>query len=79
MSFHHFPSDFVYWDKVENHNEIKNHLLPIILKKNEENKIFWKNNSGYDKPVVCEHVALHANLNLENYKIYIEPKLMVRR
>ena len=48
-------------------------------KKNEENKIFWKNNSGYDKPVVCEHVALHASLNLENYKIYIEPKLMVRR
>lgn len=45
----------------------------------KEYKIFWKNNSGYDKPVVCEHVALHARLNLDNYKIYIEPKLMVRR
>ena len=48
-------------------------------KEDKINKIFWKNNSGYDKPVVCEHVALHASLNLENYKIYIEPKLMVRR
>jgi hypothetical protein len=47
--------------------------------KDKEYKIFWKNNSGYDKPVVCEHVALHARLNLDNYKIYIEPKLMVRR
>jgi hypothetical protein len=48
-------------------------------KEDKINKIFWKNNSGYDKPVVCEHVALHASLKLENYKIYIEPKLMVRR
>lgn len=43
------------------------------------NKIMWKNNSGYDKPVVCEHVGLNASLNLDEYKIYIEPKLMVRR
>jgi hypothetical protein len=48
-------------------------------KEDKINKIMWKNNFGYDKPVVCEHVALHASLNLEDYKIFIEPKLMVRR
>ena len=37
MSFYHFPSDFVYWDEVKNHDEIKKQLLPTILKKVEEN------------------------------------------
>ena len=31
MGIHCFPSEFVYWDTVENHTEIKEKLLPIIL------------------------------------------------
>ena len=30
MSIFHFPTEFVYWDKVEKHEEIKKNLLPII-------------------------------------------------
>ena len=37
MSFHHFPGEFVYWDQIKNHEEIKNQLLPIILQKSKEN------------------------------------------
>ena len=37
---------------------------------------YWKNNSGYDKPVVCEHVCLHACLVNDGYKIYINPNML---
>jgi len=77
MSFHHFPSDFVYWDKVENHNEIKNHLLPIILKKNEENKNNPFNtclfNTSYfmDERLKTENIFLHDKKLVET--IIFEP------
>ena len=38
MPFHHFPNEFVYWQDLENHKEIKDKLLPIILEKNEKIK-----------------------------------------
>jgi hypothetical protein len=38
MSFHHFPAEFVYWDQLENHKEIKKQLLPVILQKSKERK-----------------------------------------
>lgn len=41
--------------------------------------IYWKNNSGYDKPVLCEHVCLHYKLINEHYDIYIDPNLMYYR
>lgn len=37
MPFHRFPHDFVYWDKVQNHEKIKNDLMPIIKNKNFDN------------------------------------------
>ena len=42
MSFYHFPSEFVFWDKVENHDEIKKEILPKILEdsKNKKNNPF---------------------------------------
>ena len=40
---------------------------------------YWKNNSGYDQPVVCEHVCLHAALINNGYKIYINPKMIYIR
>ena len=39
MSFFHFPHHFVYWTKVENHEDIKKKYLPII-RDNENNTIF---------------------------------------
>lgn len=41
----------------------------------KKNNIYWKNNSGYDKPVVCEHVCLNLKLKNLGYKIYINPKM----
>ena len=37
--------------------------------------IIWKCNSGYDQPVVCEHVVLHFSLILDGYKLYINPQM----
>ena len=39
MSFYQFPSEFVFWDKVENHDEIKKEILPKILEANKNKKI----------------------------------------
>ena len=44
-----------------------------------DNNIVWKNNSGYDKPVVCEHVALNFSLIRDGYKLYINPKMIYYR
>ena len=48
-------------------------------RQDKRNGIIWKNNAGYDKPIICEHVNLHAKLKLDNYNIYIEPNLMITR
>lgn len=33
MSFYYFPSDFVYWEKVADHDKIKDKFLPLISDK----------------------------------------------
>ena len=37
---------------------------------------YWKNNSGYDKPVVCEHVAFNFALIQAGYEIVINPRML---
>jgi hypothetical protein len=44
-----------------------------------EDNIFWKSNSGYDKPVVCEHVCLNLELYNNGYKMFINPKMVYFR
>jgi len=39
-------------------------------------EFYWKNNSGYDKPVVCEHVAFNFALLNAGYEIYINPRML---
>jgi hypothetical protein len=39
-------------------------------------EFYWKNNSGYDKPVVCEHVAFNFALRNAGYEIYINPRML---
>ena len=44
--------------------------------KDEESGIYWKANSGYNGPVVCEHVVLNFELVSHGYKLFINPKMM---
>jgi hypothetical protein len=50
-------------------NYIKDDLCDIV----------WKANSGYDSPVVCEHVCLHFALLLNGYKLFINPQMIYHR
>lgn len=43
------------------------------------NNIYFKNNSGYDKPVVCEHVIFNFNLINNGYSIYINSNMSYNR
>ena len=61
--------------------EIKTDQVTELLKKQLEkydNDIdgYWKNNSGYNKPVICEHICLHSSLIDDGYKIYINPQML---
>jgi len=47
-----------------------------IAYKDETENIYWKSNSGYNKPVVSEHVALNMDLTNNSYKIFINPKMI---
>jgi len=38
MKFFHFPSEFVYWQPVNNHEKLKSELLPLIQAENEKTK-----------------------------------------
>lgn len=37
---------------------------------------YWKSNSGYDKPVICEHVAFNFSLLADGCEIYINPRML---
>lgn len=43
--------------------------------KDEVVDIFWKNNSGYDKPVICEHVCFNLAAINAGYRLFINPTL----
>ena len=66
-------------------NPTEDNILKIIYNpdvkfkngyKDNESDIFWKSNSGYDKPVVCEHVTLNLKLCNEGFRIFINPILI---
>lgn len=40
-----------------------------------DKNIHWKNNSGYNGIVVCEHTALNFALCNDNYKLIINPNM----
>ena len=44
--------------------------------KDNISNIYWKNNSGYNKPVICEHVSFNFSLINDGYEIYINPKML---
>ena len=43
--------------------------------RDDKTNIYWKSNSGYNRPVVCEHVCLHFSLIRKNYRLMINPKM----
>jgi hypothetical protein len=47
--------------------------------KDKETDIFWKSNSGYDMPVLCEHVALNFAIYNNGYKLFINPRMIYHR
>jgi len=68
-----------------NRNKINSQLLTIIQNpdkkfvdgfKDEKSNIFWKSNSGYNKPVVCEHLAFNFSLINDGFKVFINPKMI---
>jgi hypothetical protein len=42
-----------------------------------DKEVFYRNNSGYNYPVVCEHVPLHASMRMKGHdKMFILPPLI---
>lgn len=49
-------------------------LLGIYL---YDKELFYKNNSGYNYPVICEHVPFHAAMICKGYsRLFVEPSLV---
>jgi hypothetical protein len=46
--------------------------------KDDVNNIFWKNNSGYNNLVICEHVCFNLAAINAGYKIFINPKMVYK-
>lgn len=70
--------------KIIDHPEFEKYKLRIYSKchkfrsgghRDNKTHIYWKSNSGYNKPVVCEHVCLHSSLIVKNYKLMINPNM----
>lgn len=56
---------------------IKSKYIRYYLKKTNPLKINFINNSGYDKPVVCEHVIFHAKMAANGFnKIFVNPNMV---
>ena len=42
-----------------------------------DTKLFYRNNSGYNYPVICEHVPFHcAMINRGASRLFVEPSLL---
>jgi hypothetical protein len=93
--FQKYTYDCIVNEQVElfYNNYIRENPLTIDMKKIIENadkkfpngyksknsSIFWKANSGYNKPVVCEHVCLNLALINAGYRIFINPLMIYKR
>ena len=73
----------VYEKLALQHSAIYEQHKPVLqsecqrFKGGEQGDLFyWKNNSGYGKPVVCEHVAFNFALLNDGYDILINPKML---
>ena len=44
--------------------------------RDETTGFVWKNNSGYNKPVICEHVSFNFSALNDGYEIFINPAML---
>lgn len=68
-------------------NTVDNKLYNIVANedkkfpggaKDEKLDIFWKNNSGYNGTVICEHITFNLAAINDGYKIFINPKMVYK-
>lgn len=92
--FQKYKYDFLVNDSIKRfyrkyikNNQLDDTLLKIVENgcekykngyKDEESDIYWKSNSGYDKPITCEHVSLNFALYNDGYRLFINPKMIYR-
>lgn len=78
----------LFYEKFLKENEVVDDIKNIIENpdkkfpngyKSSKSNIFWKANSGYDKPVVCEHVCFNLSLINDGYRIFINPLMIYKR
>jgi glycosyltransferase involved in cell wall biosynthesis len=60
----------------DHHLKLISNTCPVWKKGIQDGRIIWKANSGYDSPMVCEHVVFNIELFTHNYKIFINPKMI---
>lgn len=54
-NIYNFPSQFVYWEKIEKHDEIKKNILPSILEHSSDlDKLYSKENVEYCRKFKCK-------------------------
>jgi hypothetical protein len=61
-----FPQNFVYWQKIYNHQEIKEKYLKLILDDYENNRDEYKEKSDWN----CNVVTSYFDFNGNNKKIF---------
>jgi len=78
----------LFYDKFLRENSLRKDIKKIIETpdkkfpsgyKSAKSCIFWKANSGYNAPVVCEHVCFNLALINDGYKIFINPLMIYKR
>lgn len=78
----------LFYDNFFKENALRNDIKNIIENpdkkfpngyKSSKSNIFWKANSGYNKPVVCEHVCFNLSLINDGYRIFINPLMIYKR
>ena len=82
-----YQAIFNHHHKENLYQEFKNYIVNqcekfpggFLIEGENGMNIYYKNNSGYDKPVVCEHVAFNFKLLENSYKICINPKMLYWR
>ena len=65
-----FPSQFVYWEKVENHQELKDKYLNLILDDVSKNSKEYRTNSHWNCDVISSYFASSQKNNKEIFDNY---------
>lgn len=59
-------------------NTVQGACYDFLFSNENKKRMFYKNNSGYAFPAVCEHVTFHADMLKRGHKLYIDPQFVFR-